>query len=63
MQRRSPPCARRPRRIRWSRRCRLDELAATAVESPAVLVIGAVAALALTSSRPLDQVALRASPR
>ena len=44
-------------------RCRLDELAATAVESPAVLVIGPVAALALTSSRPLDQVALRASPR
>ena len=29
-------------------RCRLDELAATPVESPAVLVIGAVAALDLT---------------
>ena len=31
-------------------RCRLDELAATAVESPAVLVVGAVAALALVSA-------------
>ena len=32
-------------------RCRLDELATTPVESPAVLVIGAVAAFDLRSER------------
>jgi len=44
-------------------RCRLDELAVTAVDSPAVLVIGPVAALALTSSTGRDQPAARAIPR
>jgi uroporphyrin-III C-methyltransferase len=44
-------------------RCRLDELGATPVESPAVLVIGPVAALALTSSTVRDQPAARAIPR
>lgn len=33
-------------------RCRLDELTTTAIESPAVIVIGAVAALALTNAGP-----------
>ena len=36
-------------------RCRLDELEATPVESPAVIVIGPVAALELTATPPLTR--------
>lgn len=43
-------------------RCRLDELAATPVEAPAVIVIGAVAALALATG-PGQPVTGRAMPR
>jgi uroporphyrin-III C-methyltransferase len=41
-----------------TRRCRLDELATTPVEAPAVLVIGAVAALTLTDTATCAQSAI-----